>query len=129
MKQFSLKEYLKNPNQRIVTTDGEEVRIICTDRKTINFPIVAFCTSTVTGQETCRSYGINGNYNAHDQSVVDLMFAPQKHEYWINVYKSKDGYNISLSNLYTSEQEALNNSFSKAGGYNYVTTTKIEWED
>ena len=57
------------------------------------------------------------------------MFAPQKHEYWINVYKSKDGYNISLSNLYTSEQEALDNSFSKAGGYSYVTTTKIEWED
>ena len=33
MKQFSLKEYLKNPNQRVVTVDGEEVRIICTDRK------------------------------------------------------------------------------------------------
>ena len=28
MKQFSLKEYLKNPNQRVVTVDGEEVRII-----------------------------------------------------------------------------------------------------
>lgn len=129
MKQFSLKEYLKNPNQRVVTIDGEEVRIICTDRKTEHFPIVALCTSAITGQETCRSYGINGNYNAHDKSVVDLMFAPQKHEYWINVYKSKDGYNISLSNLYTSEQEALNNSFSKEGGYSYVTTTKIEWED
>lgn len=33
MKQFSLKEYLKNPNQRVVIIDGEEVRIICTDRK------------------------------------------------------------------------------------------------
>ena len=88
MKQFSLKEYLKNPNQKVVTRNGEKVRIICTDRKIEHFPIVALCTSTITGQETCRSYGINGNYNAYDQSVLDLMFAPQKHEYWINVYKN-----------------------------------------
>ena len=127
MKQFSLKEYLKNPNQKVVTRNGEKVRIICTDRKIEHFPIVALCTSTITGQETCRSYGINGNYNAYDQSVLDLMFAPQKHEYWINVYKNKDN-NIFLSSLYTSEQEARDNSFYKAGGRTYVTTTKIEWE-
>lgn len=81
MKQFNLNEYLKNPNQRVVTRDGEKVRIICTDRKTAHYPIVALCTSTITGQEVCRSYGINGNYNAHAPSVIDLMFAPQKHEY------------------------------------------------
>ena len=93
MKQFSLKEYLRNPNQKVVTRNGEKVRIICTDRKIEHFPIVALCTSTITGQETCRSYGINGNYNAYDQSVLDLMFAPQKNEYWINVYKNKDNNN------------------------------------
>lgn len=32
MKPFSLKEYLKNPNKKVVTRDREEVRIICTDR-------------------------------------------------------------------------------------------------
>lgn len=129
MKQFSLKEYLKNPNQKVVTRNGEKVRIICTDRKIEHFPIVALCTSTITGQEMCRSYGINGNYNAYDQSVLDLMFAPQKNEYWINVYKNKDNNNIFLSSLYTSEQEARDNSFRKAGGWNYVTTKKIEWEE
>ena len=129
MKQFSLKEYLKNPNQKVVTRNGEKVRIICTDRKIEHFPIVALCTSTITGQEMCRSYGINGNYNAYDQSVLDLMFAPQKNEYWINVYKNKDNNNIFLSSLYTSEQEARDNSFCKAGGWNYVTTKKIEWEE
>ena len=33
MKQFDLKEYLKGPNKKVVTRDGRNVRIICTDRR------------------------------------------------------------------------------------------------
>lgn len=33
MKQFNLKEYLKDPNKKVVTRDGKNVRIICTDRQ------------------------------------------------------------------------------------------------
>lgn len=33
MEQFSLKKYLKNPDRKVVTRDGRDVRIICTDRK------------------------------------------------------------------------------------------------
>lgn len=40
MKQFDLQEYLKNPQKKIVTRDGERARIICTDRNP-NYPIVA----------------------------------------------------------------------------------------
>ena len=31
MKQFNLDEYLANPSKKVVTSDGESVRIICTD--------------------------------------------------------------------------------------------------
>ena len=41
MKPFNLEEYLANPNRKIVTRDGRNVRIICTDRKDSDFPIVA----------------------------------------------------------------------------------------
>lgn len=34
MKQFNLEEYLKNPKRKVVTRDGRDVRVICTDRKT-----------------------------------------------------------------------------------------------
>lgn len=77
MKPFSLKEYLKNPNKKVVTRDREEVRIICTDRKTAHFPIVALCTSTITGQEACRSYDMNGKYSVEEESILDLMFAEE----------------------------------------------------
>ena len=31
MKPFSLEEYLKNPNRKILTRDGRNVKIICTN--------------------------------------------------------------------------------------------------
>ena len=31
MKQFSLEEYLKNPSRKVVTRDGRNVKIHCTD--------------------------------------------------------------------------------------------------
>ena len=131
MKQFSLKEYLDNPNRRIITRDGEKVRIVCTDRKCTDFPIVALCTSTITGQEVCRSYGINGNYNAHVQSVVDLMFAPQKHEGWVNVYKDKgeDTYFVTASSPYLSKQVAKDHAVLSDRSCDYIDTVKIEWKD
>ena len=41
MKPFNLEEYLKNPSKKVVTRDGKDARIICTDRRDLNFPIVA----------------------------------------------------------------------------------------
>lgn len=40
MKQFNLEEYLKNPSRKVVTRDGRNARIICTDAKG-KYPIVA----------------------------------------------------------------------------------------
>ena len=33
MKPFNLEEYLKNPSLKIVTREGKDARIICTDAK------------------------------------------------------------------------------------------------
>lgn len=33
MEQFSLEKYLANPSRKVVTRDGKNVRILCTDRK------------------------------------------------------------------------------------------------
>ena len=40
MKQFSIEQYLKNPDRKVVTRNGLPVRIICTDRKQKR-PIIA----------------------------------------------------------------------------------------
>ena len=40
MKQFNLEEYLKNPSRKVVTGDGRNARIVCTDVKDDDYPIL-----------------------------------------------------------------------------------------
>ena len=40
MKPFNLEEHLKNPERKVVTRDGREVRIICTDFNNNTYPII-----------------------------------------------------------------------------------------
>lgn len=57
----------------------------------------------------------------------DLFFAPEKHEGWVNIYKSKyDGY--ELSQVYQRKEDAETEKYINDSDV-YVTTTKIEWEE
>lgn len=42
MKQFNLNEYFKDINQKVVTREGRQVRIICTDAPVKNYPIAGY---------------------------------------------------------------------------------------
>lgn len=55
MKEFSLEEYLKNPDREVVTRDGRKVRIICTDRKGAT-PIIALVHNADDGQELATRF-------------------------------------------------------------------------
>ena len=122
MKQFSLEEYLKNPSRKVVTRDGRDVRIICTDKVGGLCPIVALVRTT--GGEAIHGYNINGESYNSDNSVLDLFFVSKKHEGWVNVYKDDKSYNVG--NLFSSKEDAL----AVTKGYNvYVATIKIEWEE
>lgn len=125
MKQFSLEEYLKNPNRKVITRDGRNVRIICTDKRKDDYPIIALC-STYTGYESCYSYLPNGKRWLWDDSPIDLFFAPEKHEGWVNVYKGYVYYNLGDTEIYSSENEAKKYIVKNCG---YVNTIRIEWED
>lgn len=75
MEQFDLMKYLAHPERKIVTRDGRSVRIICTDRKSEFFPIVAL-VKTVDDQELCRPYTADGlHYISDGESDIDLFFA------------------------------------------------------
>ena len=83
MKQFNLQEYLANPNRQVVTRDGRKVRIICTDRKGTT-PIIALINSGVS-EELGYAFYSDGKYFIDKDDKVDLFFAPEKHEGWINL--------------------------------------------
>ena len=125
MEQFSLEKYLANPSRKVVTRDGKSVRIICTDRKDLNFPIVALIEKDSVG-EVIYSYTKDGKYYADCSDILDLFFAPEKHEGWVNIYKSNYG-GYELSQVYQRKEDAESEKYINDSDA-YITTTKIEWE-
>lgn len=124
MKQFNLKEYLKDPNKKVVTRDGRNVRIVCTDRQGGDRPILILCFES-DGIERCFSCLPNGRRYVNIDSCMDLFFAPEKKEGWINLYKINS--DISPGPLtYNTKKEAESAIGNRP---DYISTIKIEWEE
>lgn len=127
MEPFNLEEYLKNPDRKVVTRDGRNARIICTDAKGM-YPIVALVASKEGTLEVEHSflYYADGRIVGNIKNGHDLFFAPEKKEGWINIYKDNYSERISSMIIYSSKKDAK----MKASGIdNYITTIKIEWEE
>ena len=122
MKEFNLNEYLKNPSQKVVTRDGREVRIICTDAKQ-DYPIIALIKINEKTESTIYLKE-NGRWNDGVEDEWDLFFAP-KREGWVNIYKRMSNCLYVEESIYSSKEYAIKNKF----GDSYVTTIKIEWEE
>ena len=120
MKAFSLEEYLKDPSIKVVTRDGRNVRIVSTNRKNKCYPIVALIEA-VGGEEDILCYPRNGEYPTC--KGIDLFFAPEKQEGWINIYKARS-YCYGGSVIYPTEEAA-----KTAADPDPVATIKIEWEE
>ena len=122
MKQFNLDEYLKNPERKIVTYDGREVRIICVNRIDKDYPVVALVRKK--NVESVESYTKDGKYINNKIYNHDLFFAPEKKEGWINVYRGNGGCNTFVCNrIFATKEEAQREK------RDIIATIKIEWEE
>ena len=124
MKEFDLTEYLKNPSQKVVTRDGREVRIICTDAKG-DEPIIALVYNNIREEENVYTYNRDGYFYGDNDSCLDLFFAPIKREGWVNIFKDEELPFIN-GDIYKSEKEAKEEA---EGEPDYITSIKIEWEE
>ena len=122
MEQFSLEKYLANLSRKVVTRDGRNARIICTDMKSENYPVVALIENG-SGYEQIFTFSKNGEYAVNESSRSDLFFAPEKHEGWVNVYPDdKIIGELCCRYVFHSEEEARQNRGEQA-----IATVKIEW--
>ena len=123
MKPFNLEEYLANPSRKVVTRDGRSVRIICTDRKDLTYPVVAL--NETESRENLACYTKDGRYFTGVSHDYDLFFAPEKHEGWVNIYKERSDRSLG-ARIYPTKKDAKKevNKWD-----DYVTTVKIEWEE
>ena len=126
MEQFSLEKYLANPSRKVVTRNGINARIVCTDRRDDlnNHSIVALLKAKFKEEEIAFYYTIDGTCS-YRENEYDLFFAPEKHEGWINVYRNNDSHTYAGA-VYDSKEDAEKR---KIIDENYVTTIKIEWEE
>ena len=129
MKQFSLEEYLKNPSKKIITRDGRNARIICTDRKDFNAPIIALIDDDSVESERGLYYTKEGKAYTDDSLVsnADLFFDTQKHEGWVNIFKGtkNDNCYVGKPRVCESKEDA-----EEAGKeWSSYMPVKIKWED
>ena len=119
MKAFNLEEYLKNPKRKVVTRDGRNVRIVCTDVKSELYPVLALVD--IWGAEICNSYTKEGRFRPDNEAHRDLFFAPEKHEGWVNVYRDFD--DVMCGSVFATEEDA------KCNAKTAIATVRIEWEE
>ena len=103
----------------VCTRDGRRVRIICFNRESIGFPIIALIKNGDT--EGVYQFDDKGRSNIDDEERgYDLMMLPEKKEGWVNIY--------ALNTCYSSKEEAEAN-IDKDYEHEYVRTVKINWEE
>lgn len=120
MKPFSLEEYLANPSRKVVTRDGRNVKIICTDAKG-DCPIIGLVDCKDT--EIPFSFTEKGRIGVNVcDSLIDLFFGTEKHEGWVNVYKNLMSGGVYCDDtIYCSKEEAKKQ--------HCFAIAKIEWEE
>ena len=118
MKQFDLEEYLNNPSRKVVTRDGRNVKIHCTNYSA-HYPIIA----EIQGVGYSDSFYPDGRYSINAESRNDLFFAPETHEGWVNLYKDAEG-NYITSQVYETKKSA-----EASSSRTRIATVKIEWEE
>ena len=124
MKRFSLEEYLANPSRKVVTRDGIPAKILYTDARG-EYPVIALIEHYQGTLDVTFSFTKDGKWDTNGtNSNKDLFFATEKHEGWINLYKSGNGWSLG-ANIWQTEEEAK----KWIGATDYATTTKIEWEE
>jgi len=75
-----------DPTKPVQTRDDRQARIICADRKSERYPIVALVTDE-EGCETTYYYTKDGSYLMHQIRYLDLINIPKKKEGFLNIYR------------------------------------------
>ena len=126
MKQFILEEFKKNPNRKVVTRDGRNVRIICTDAKG-DYPVIGLIRS-LDNEDYPWRFRMDGAILENEENENDLFFDVEKKEGYINLYRSKLGI-LSHQNSFgiLSKEQAER----EAAEYpdDFIATAKVTWEE
>lgn len=131
MKQFSLKEFKKNPNRAIITRSGKPARIVCIDKK--GFKEVVALVDCGNNNEVLIACDRCGREAINTNSPLDLFFQPVKKEGWINIFAGdffSEDLPITGNLVYPTEGAAKQAAESaRQMGEHPIATVKVTWEE
>ena len=125
MKQFSLEEFKKSPNRKVVTRDGRSARILCTDAER-RHPIVALINDG-DGNDLIECYNTDGTVGYGD-SGRDLFLDVENKEGYVNLYRSKLFSGMCQSSLFVLSKEDAEKEAAKYQD-DFIATAKVTWEE
>ena len=121
MKPFNIKEHLEHPDWKVVTREGEPVRILCTDLDDNDYPVAA-----ATKNRHVDRYTAGGLFNAGGETKYDLFFYSKKIEAWTLFVKCAGNFVLG-SIFYDTIEEARRVQESDPDRYGPIV--KVEWEE
>ncbi len=122
MREFNLNE--AKAGKPVCTRDGHDARIICFDRKSVDYPIIALIS--MAHGECVETFPESGLYHIGADTEFDLFMKPETKTGWVNIYKGYLSDEHRFYDLYPSKKEAEDN---KIEGWVYIDTVQISWEE
>ena len=123
MKQFSLEEFKKNPNRKVVTRSGRPVRILCTDAKG-DCPVFGLAL----GVDGCEFPIMCSEIGETEFEEDDLFFDTVTNEGWVNLYRTKSEM-ITFGYFRNKIEDAIKEIDNKSNDCRHIATVKISWEE
>lgn len=128
LKPFSLEA--AKAGKPVCTRDGRKARIICFNAKR-DAPIIALVTTNY-GKEIAFDYSLDGLSANSENEDNDLMMLREKHEGWVNIYKSDNGTYYTGA-IFNEKNDALVNTaeieITTGIPRDCIDTVKISWEE
>ena len=125
MKQFSLEEFKKNPNRKVVTRSGKPVKIIYTEAEG-NYPVIGLIS--LEGGERPERFTENGKYINNNENDSDLFFTPENKEGYVNLYRSRLFSGMFQTSVHVLSKEVAEEEAAKFPE-DFIATAKLTWEE
>lgn len=129
IRKFTLEQYLKDTTQEVITRNGKPVKIIYTDMKNTDFPIVAIIN--IDGTDNIFRYTVSGKTNINFNfkgNCYNLCFRARKQSGWIYLYKCLDnnGNSMEVTSILFKNKKDAEKEMKRDNGFGL---TEITWEE
>lgn len=127
MKKIPFNVELAKKGAKVQTANGRDVKILCYNRKSKNYPIVALVQSSNHEYEDSIVYTIDGKFIENNNSEeFDLVLLVETKTIYINMYRSYTGVFYLSQDTFKDKDTAELTGKSLPG---YVKTIEIEVND